>query len=160
MGPMAPRDGDGFVMCGCGRPHWGRYGAAGLLLVRPAGATPLVLLQLRAAWTHNGGTWGLPGGAIDSHEDHQTAAIREAWEEAGVAPDHIAVKDVFVDDHGRWSYATVIAHAGADAEATSPNHESDALRWVPIGEVDGYSLHPGLAAAWPELLSRTLATLA
>ena len=53
---MAARDGDGFVMCGCGRPHWGRFGAAGLLLIRPNATDPTVLLQLRAGWTHDGGS--------------------------------------------------------------------------------------------------------
>ena len=153
------RDGDGFVMCGCGRPHWGRYGAAGLLLVRPRASEPEVLLQLRAAWTHDGGTWALPGGAIDSHEDRESAALREAWEEAGFAAEHIVVKDVFVDDHGVWSYATVIAHASVDVTATMANAESDAMQWVPLAEVASYPLHPGLAAAWPELVEKTLATL-
>ena len=146
-------------MCGCGRPHWGRYGAAGLLLVRPRASEPEVLLQLRAAWTHDGGTWALPGGAIDSHEDRESAALREAWEEAGIAAEHIVVKDVFVDDHGVWSYATVIAHASVDVTATMANAESDAMQWVPLAEVASYPLHPGLAAAWPELVEKTLATL-
>lgn len=156
---MAARDGDGFVMCGCGRPHWGRYGAAGLLLVRPVVAAPEVLLQLRAAWTHDGGTWALPGGAIDSHEDHQTAALREAWEEAGIAEELIVVKDVHVDDHGVWSYSTVIAHAAAHVAPTAANAESDAMRWVPLDAVETYPLHPGLAASWPHLVTKTLATL-
>lgn len=156
---MAARDGDGFVMCGCGRPHWGRYGAAGLLLVRPLARAPEVLLQLRAAWTHDGGTWALPGGAIDSHEDRQSAALREAWEEAGIAAEHIVVKDVFVDDHGVWSYSTVIAHAAVEVAATAANAESDAMQWVPLAEVASYPLHPGLAASWPELVAKTLATL-
>ena len=38
-----------------------------------------VLLQLRAAWTHGGGTWAIPGGALDSHEDPITAAVREGY---------------------------------------------------------------------------------
>ena len=75
---MAFRDGDGWVMCSCGYKHWGLHGAAGLLLVRLDKSEPHVLLQLRAAWTHGGGTWALPGGALDSHEDSVTAAGREA----------------------------------------------------------------------------------
>jgi 8-oxo-dGTP pyrophosphatase MutT (NUDIX family) len=156
---MAARDGDGFVMCGCGRPHWGRFGAAGLLLVRPDAADPTVLLQLRAGWTHDGGTWALPGGAIDSHEGREAAALREAWEEAGIAARDITVKDVYVDDHGIWSYATVIAHAAAGAEAVAANAESEALAWVGVDDVAGYALHPGLAAAWPTLIGRLRATL-
>lgn len=62
-------DGDGWVVSDTGAAFWGRFGAAGLLLRAPdPGGTAAVLLQHRAAWSHQGGTWGLPGGARDSHE--------------------------------------------------------------------------------------------
>ncbi|MGA9677993.1 MAG: DNA mismatch repair protein MutT, partial [Mycobacterium sp.] len=50
-------DGDGWVVSDSGAHYWGRHGAAGLLLraPRPDG-TPAVLLQHRAAWSHQGGT--------------------------------------------------------------------------------------------------------
>jgi 8-oxo-dGTP diphosphatase len=149
---VATRDGDGFVMCDCGRPHWGLHGAAGLLLVRDDLDTPQVLLQLRAGWTHDGGTWALPGGARDSHEGPAEAAMREAHEEAGIDESIVAVQQVFVDDHGNWSYATVIARTNSDAGAHEANHESTEVRWVPVDEVAGYELHPGLAATWPTIL--------
>jgi 8-oxo-dGTP pyrophosphatase MutT (NUDIX family) len=76
---MGLRDGDGWVRCDCGGHHWGLHGAAGLLLVRRDTPEPHVLLQLRAEWTHGGGTWALPGGALDSHEDSIAAAKREAF---------------------------------------------------------------------------------
>ena len=156
---MAFRDGDGWVMCACGNRHWGLYGAAGLLLVRRDGATPLVLLQLRAAWTHGGGTWALPGGALDSHEDAVTAAAREAHEEAGIDGARIVVCDVYSDDHGSWRYDTVIAHSADDAGAYAANAESEDLRWVGLDEVETFPLHGGLAAAWPHLRERISATL-
>ena len=71
---MAARDGDGWVECSCGSKHWGLNGAAGLLIFR-AGS---ILLQHRAPWVHNGDTWGIPGGARDSHESAIEGAIREA----------------------------------------------------------------------------------
>jgi hypothetical protein len=71
---MGLRDGDGWVFCNCGYRHWGLHGAAGLLMVRFDMGEPHVLLQLRAAWTHGGGTWAIPGGALDSHE-----LIRASW---------------------------------------------------------------------------------
>ena len=74
---VAARDGDGWVQCDCGNKHWGLHGAAGLLLVRDS----MVLLQHRAPWVHNGDTWGIPGGARDSHEDVIQGALREAVEE-------------------------------------------------------------------------------
>ena len=79
---MAARDGDGWVQCDCGNKHWGLHGAAGLLLVRNG----MVLLQHRAPWVHNGDTWGIPGGARDSHEDVIAGALREAIEETGLDP--------------------------------------------------------------------------
>ena len=160
MGPtMGHRDGDGWVACMCGRPHWGLYGAAGLLLVRRDLDEPMVLLQLRAAWTHGGGTWALPGGALDSHEDPVAAALREAHEEAGVQSDVVTVVSVLSDDHGNWRYDTVIAHSSGDAGAHAANHESDALHWVRLEDVVGYPLHPGLAATWPQLHERIVSSL-
>lgn len=146
-------------MCTCGHRHWGLFGAAGLLLVRRDLGAPHVLLQLRAAWTHGGGTWALPGGALDSHEDSVTAASREATEEAGIKADEFHVKDVFSDDHGPWRYDTVIAHSNSDAGAFAANAESEDLRWVLIDDVTNFPLHAGLAAAWPALRDKVLATL-
>lgn len=110
-----------------------------------------VLLQLRAAWTHGGGTWALPGGALDSHEDSLAAAAREAYEEAGIEPAHLDFKAVFSDDHGTWRYDTVIAHASPSIDAFAANAESDDLRWVSAMEVHAYELHPGLRRSWPSL---------
>lgn len=146
-------------MCTCGHRHWGLFGAAGLLLVRRDLGAPHVLLQLRAAWTHGGGTWALPGGALDSHEDSVTAASREAAEEAGIKSDEFHVKSVFSDDHGPWRYDTVIAHSNNDAGAFAANAESEDLRWVLIDDVTNFPLHAGLAAAWPALRENVLATL-
>ena len=146
-------------MCTCGHRHWGLFGAAGLLLVRRDLGTPHVLLQLRAAWTHGGGTWALPGGALDSHEDSVTAASREATEEAGIKSDEFLVKAVFSDDHGPWRYDTVIAHSNGDAGAFAANAESEDLRWVRIDDVTNFPLHAGLAAAWPALREQVLSTL-
>lgn len=160
MAAVGVRDGDGWVLCDCGQYHWGLHGAAGLLLVRIDTEIPHVLLQLRAAWTHGGGTWALPGGALDSHEDAVTAAAREAWEEAGVHPSHLEVKSVFSDDHGPWRYDTVIAHTSGDAGAHAANAESADLRWVAVHEVHDYDLHPGLRAAWPHLNDHVAKSLA
>lgn len=137
--------------CSCGYTHWGLHGAAGLLLVHHDLTDMRVLLQLRAAWTHGGGTWALPGGALDSHEDSVTAAAREAYEEAGILPQHLDFKVVFSDDHGTWRYDTVIAHASPSIDQFSGNSESADLRWVSAVEVHDYELHPGLRRSWPSL---------
>jgi 8-oxo-dGTP diphosphatase len=142
-----------FVRCSCGRLHWGRYGAAGLLLFDPARG---VLLQRRAWWVHNGSTWALPGGAIEAGETAIGAAAREAFEEAAIPADAFRALSASVVDHGDWSYTTVVALAdSAEAvDAKVANPESAEVRWVDPEDVPGYRLHRDFAAAWPALRPR------
>ena len=147
-------DGNGWVVCSVGHRYWGRYGSAGLLLRSlDAQADVHVLMQHRAPWTHDGDTWGIPGGARDSHESPPEAAVREAGEEAGIVPDDVVVRDIQRDDHGGWVYDTVVA------ETTRPVHpvanaESVQLRWVRERDVESLPLHPGFARSWPSLRAR------
>ena len=151
-------DGDGWVIADCGAHYWGRHGAAGLLLRAPhPDGSATVLLQHRAPWSHQGGTWGLPGGARDSHETPEQAAVREAHEEAGLPTEQLTVRiSVVTAEVGSpgsgpyWSYTTVIADAPAPL-ATVPNRESAELRWVPEDAVLDLPLHPGFAASWQRL---------
>lgn len=144
-------DGDGWVVCDQGHRHWGRHGAAGLLLRHGRGGEREVLMQLRADWSHHGGTWGLPGGARDSSESPEQTALREAAEEAGVDPLLVQVVASYADDHGGWTYVTVIASCAERLAARPTGGESADVRWVPEPEVSSLSLHPGLATAWPRL---------
>lgn len=131
--------------------YWGTFGAAGLLLAhRDAG----ILLQLRAIWSHLGGTWGLPGGARKAGETPEAAAIREADEEAGVPPELVTVLGTSVFDLGYWSYTTVLARADEVFAPIVGDAESEALRWVPLDEVDRLPLHPGFGTSWVDLRSR------
>lgn len=149
---MGAGDGNGWVQCRCGHRHWGRFGAAGLLLARSGDDGHEVLLQLRAGWTHQGGTWGIPGGATDSHEDPTEGALREAWEETGVHPDAVEVVHTAVSaDHGDWRYTVVLGRPRAAVRPHAANAESDAVRWVASSAVPELPLHPGLAHSWPDL---------
>ncbi|OBG67628.1 MULTISPECIES: NUDIX hydrolase [unclassified Mycobacterium] len=154
-------DGDGWVVSRSGAHYWGRFGAAGLLLraPRPDGS-PAVLLQHRAVWSHQGGTWGLPGGARDSHESPEETAVREAHEEAGLPGELLTVRSTVVTAEvtglggARWTYTTVVADA-AELLPTVPNGESAEMRWVAEDEVAELPLHPGFAASWQRLRSAT-----
>jgi 8-oxo-dGTP diphosphatase len=140
-------DGDGWQRCDLGHHHWGRFGAAGLLVV----AAGRVLLQHRAPWSHQGDTWGVPGGARGSKETAEQAALREAGEETGLDPALVRLTGTWLDDHGGWSYTTVVAAAPAPLDVHAEDRESTAVRWVPVDEVAGLPLHPGFAASWPAL---------
>jgi 8-oxo-dGTP diphosphatase len=143
------RDGNGWVECELGHRHWGLHGAAGLLLhTVDADSALRVLLQHRADWCHHGGTWGLPGGARDSHETVQEAALREAIEETSIDGTKVRLRHTFADDHGGWSYTTVYADCLTHL-ATIPNEESAALEWVRSDLVADLPLHPGFGHTWP-----------
>ncbi|MFC8045152.1 NUDIX domain-containing protein [Nocardia sp. NPDC057353] len=146
-------DGDGWTRGPDGLQHWGRFGAAGLLLRAPLpGGGSAVLLQHRALWSHQGGTWALPGGARDSHETTVHAAVREAGEEAGIRPDDVLVRAerVTAEAASGWTYTTVVADAPSTLALTG-NPESTELAWIPEDEVADRPLHPGFALAWPGL---------
>jgi 8-oxo-dGTP pyrophosphatase MutT (NUDIX family) len=142
-------DGDGWVQCALGHRHWGRFGAAGLLISDGR----RVVLQHRAPWTHEGGQWGLPGGARDSHEDPTGTALREANEEAAIDAELIDPIATWVDDHGGWSYTSVLARPSGVGEIAphAANAESTDVRWCTHDEVAELALHRGLAATWPRL---------
>jgi 8-oxo-dGTP diphosphatase len=104
----------------------------------------------------SGGTWSLPGGARDSHETAEQAAVREAHEEAGLASERLLVRgtvitaEIFGAGGIQWTYTTVVADAGQLLD-TVPNRESTELRWVGEDEVANLPLHPGFAASWQRL---------
>ncbi len=148
------RDGDGWTECTLGHRHWGRYGAAGLLAVTQRSSdegTPYVLMQHRAAWSHGGDTWGVPGGARGSTESALGAARRETVEETGIDVAQLVPVAEHVADHGSWRYTTIVATVPVRLPVV-PDRESIALRWVPVDEVTTLPLLPAFAAAWPALL--------
>jgi 8-oxo-dGTP pyrophosphatase MutT (NUDIX family) len=144
---------DGWTSCAQGHRHWGRAGAAGLLIHRGGADGPELLLQHRALWSHHGGTWGTPGGALHAGESPATGALREVGEELGLAPVDLVLGDSSVDDHGGWAYTTVLARPARRLEAADLrlDGESDGVAWLPLAALGGVPLHPGLAASLDRL---------
>ncbi|MEV2278309.1 glycosyltransferase family 4 protein [Nocardiopsis sp. NPDC049922] len=154
--PQAPEmpamTGDGWVNCAEGHPHWGRFGAAGLLPThRAANGETFVLMHHRGADTDQGGTWALLGGARDNGESPAEAAIREAAEESTLGRADVHVERVVRNDHGGWSYDTVIATVDRRMPVEPVDGETVALEWVPVSEVQNLNLHPDFAESWPRL---------
>lgn len=150
------QSGDGWTRCDLGHRHWGRFGAAGLLAVAPpvrGREGPGVLLQHRAAWSHDGDTWGVPGGARHRHESAEQGALRETVEETGLDVARLELVDRHVADHGGWSYTTLVARA-PERLPTVADRESVELRWVRAEEVERLPLHGGFAASWVLLRAR------
>jgi len=147
---VAEGDGNGWAVCARGHRHWGKHGAAGLLACAPgpAGQTSVLLIR-RASWTQHAGTWGPPGGARDSHESAAGAALREAAEECAVPPDAARIHGLLDDDHGGWSYQTLVADAESAFGVQAASREAPEVAWVPADRVGSLPLHPGFAETWP-----------
>ncbi|MFW6599893.1 NUDIX domain-containing protein [Propionibacteriaceae bacterium Y2011] len=151
--PVRPRprgSGDGWVDCGCGARHWGLHGAAGVVVADAWPATRIVL-QLRADWSHFGGTWGVPGGAIHADETPVVGGLREAEEESGVIAAHLRVFATTALHHPDWSYTTALARLTAPVDPRPTDDESAAIEWVDVDAVADLPLHPAFADAWPRL---------
>lgn len=145
---------DGWIDCALGHRHWGRAGAAGLFLHRAGRDGEEVLLQHRARWSHHGGTWGTPGGALHRGESAAVGALREAREELGLLPDDVVLGPRSVDDHGGWIYTTVLATPARSIEPADLrlDGESEGVAWIPLAAFGTVPLHPGLAASLERLL--------
>ena len=108
-------------------------------------------MQHRAEWVQNGGTWGIPGGACDSHESSLEGALREAHEEVGICAEEISVIRIEREAHGDWFYDTVIANRLDNCYPFAANDESQELQWINREDVAQMNLHPSFARNWEKL---------
>lgn len=134
----------GWTTCAHGHAHWGPRGAAGLLVAAHGRA----LLQLRARWAHRGGTWSIPGGALERGESPVEAALREAHEEMAIAAEEVEVRSSYVATCGGWAYETVLAVPVGSEVHTEDLSESVGHVWAEASEVGGLPLHPAFRDAW------------
>jgi len=141
-----PVSGDGFITLADGTLRWGRFGAAGVL-VQCAGdegddSSPWYFLARRSEWCHQGGCWAIPGGALNQGESPVEGALREFAEEVGpvLHESGFRVVDVHEDDHGGWSYWTVVVEVAERFALSAPlNWETAETGWFEhqrVGELE------------------------
>lgn len=119
----------------CDRCTWRWYAnpkpAAAVLLERPSpDGEPSVLLLLRAL-DPGRGAWDLPAGFLDPGESFETAARREAREEAGLDVELVALAGVY---HSPAVNAVTVVYRARpvdDAPEVVTDFESTAHTWVP-----------------------------
>ena len=141
--------GDGFVRAADGKPRWGIYGAAGVLVRHVDGDDSWYFLARRSEHTHRGGTWAIPGGALDQGESPLEGALREFREEIGLRLDEhgFEVAEVHQDDHGGWSYWTVIVDVETRFDLPgSLNWETAEVAWVRVAELGELELFDSFEA--------------
>ena len=108
-----------------------------------------VLLSLHAKL----GIWIQPGGHCDGIADARFTALKEAYEESGLARVRLLSDDVFdVDIHDIPAFGTDPAHlhydirflAQVEAGEIVISDESLDLRWIPLDDLDGFTTDPSL----------------
>jgi ADP-ribose pyrophosphatase YjhB (NUDIX family) len=97
-------------------------------------------LARRSLHCHRGGTWAIPGGALDLGEEPIDGALREFGEEIGSQLDRFELGETHQDDHGGWSYWTVIIDVPQRFEPPATlGWETAEARWVAeheLGELE------------------------
>jgi len=142
-----------------GSRRWGRYGAAGVLVRHLAGADategePQYFLARRSMHTHLGGTWAIPGGALDQDESPLEGALREFVEEIGVPLDEhgFELAQIHEDDQGGWSYWTLIVDVVEPFIAPDElTWETSEVRWVPASDLGSLELFGAFRATLERL---------
>lgn len=124
----------------CPDRRWGRYGAAGILFVHPE--SQRFFLAQRSPAVHLGGTWSVPGGALDFGESAEDGARREVFEELGMGLGGRVVAE-YVDAVGsEWAYTTVVVEVDSMDVPTRFDWETSGCGWFTIQEMSTMTLHP------------------
>ena len=110
-------------------------------------ATHRYLYLLRNDPKHPG-SWGLPGGKIESGESMLDAVTRECQEELGMIPAYQKLIPIekFTSNDNNFNYHTFFC-AVAQEFVPKLNHEHIGYAWIASGTVPK-PLHPGLYATF------------
>ena len=128
---------------------WQEAVSAGVFLVDLD--PPRVLLGLRAGGARRWpGAWDAVGGRTEPGEPLLAALLREAGEEASVAPLDLAPLGCFHDGERADAYYMATAWQGEPRNAQPSEHAR--LEWVPLGDAPARQLPPTTRRALTRLL--------
>lgn len=140
------KGGDGWVSTPGGKQVWGKYGAAGLMLMHqdPATGEKRYLMVERGPGISDPGKWQFPGGAIDEKESFHQGAAREVIEELGFKADDLKTAAV----HGEhtnaipgstWKYVSIAAQVPTMLKPDLSTHharmETSDAKWMTEAEI-------------------------
>ncbi len=113
--------------------------AAGLLLLFPREARPIIVLTVRAhTLERHGGQVSLPGGVVEPGETFAHAALREAHEEIGLAPHMVrelgALTPIDITVSG-FRLHPIVAAAMKPPALAPADHEVARILEIPLDEL-------------------------
>jgi len=103
--------------------------AAVLIAVTDRVDAGVILTVRRADLRTHAGQVAFPGGRIDPGEGATEAAIREAWEELGLAPEHVEVAAVLDRYRTGTGYEITPVLAAVPADLSLAPHEAEVADW-------------------------------
>lgn len=135
---------------------WGATPAGVLVpLVSPAtGEARVWLVRKRAGLRHHGGQVGLPGGKLEAGETPREAALREAHEEIGLAPEAVTVLGelgAYPTLSSRFVISAFVGHVAPDFRPAPDGREVAYVFAAPLAvfaRAPTYRIVEG-AGAWP-----------
>ncbi|WP_103563939.1 NUDIX hydrolase [Actinomadura rubteroloni] len=105
------------------------------------------ILLVRRGRPPSAGSWSVPGGRVEPGEDDAAAVVRELREETGLDVVPGALLGT-VDRPGPGCVYEIHDYAATVAGgALRAGDDADDVRFVPVAELDGLPLVPGLVAA-------------
>lgn len=140
------KGGDGWVSTPSGKRVWGKYGAAGLLLMHqdPGTGEKRYLMVQRGPGISDPGKWQFPGGAIDEKESFHQGGAREVIEELGFKDADLKTAAV----HGEhtssipgssWKYVSIAAQVPQMLKPDLSSHhaqlETSDAKWMTEAEI-------------------------
>jgi 8-oxo-dGTP pyrophosphatase MutT (NUDIX family) len=113
-------------------PHLDCRRAGVLVLIYPCAGEPCVVLTRRTDSVDNHrGQISFPGGSLDAGEDAIAAALREGWEELGIAPAQLevigALSPLYIPPSGFCVYPTVALAAARPAFIPNPHEVAEVI---------------------------------
>jgi 8-oxo-dGTP pyrophosphatase MutT (NUDIX family) len=110
--------------------YWGSSGSGMLFTTGPK-----ILLLERAPWVMEGGTWGIPGGAIPRDiegrpQNALASAKREVLEEVGRVPGYTIINRYVFQD-GDFTFTTFVALIDHEFQPTLNDESTNYVWWDP-----------------------------
>jgi ADP-ribose pyrophosphatase YjhB (NUDIX family) len=107
--------------------------------------------------------WAVPGGAIDLGESVGQAAVRETREESGIECEITGIVGIYSDPkhvilytsngEARQEFSIVLTARPLSGQPT-PSSESSEVRWVPVSEIQGYTMDRSMRIRINDYLDR------
>jgi dATP pyrophosphohydrolase len=128
-----------------------------VLVIRPALESFELLMARRAEEIYMGGTWQLISGGLESGETAWQAALRELWEETGLAPTEFfrlsTLTSFYRPDNDSLNTAPMFCALVSEDSSVAINAEHTHFEWLDVNAAPSRLMWPSDRQALDEVRS-------